>query len=399
MNATEKCPWCGSVISHQKFVEIEARIREEQKSKLADLEQAMRRRLDTEFSQKIDAARAEAVKLVEEAAAKRLAVVSTERQQLLKKFQEAEAREAEARKRAQEEAERAKTLQRTFDQQLVAAQQAAEKRAKEETEAMLKKEMERQRIILQQAHDADLRKERSESNRENEVLLKKVQDMQRKLEQKTADQLGDGAEVDLYETLKENFPADQITRVPKGQPGPDIRHRVVYKGEACGQIVYDSKNQQQWREAWVTKLRQDQIDAGAEHAVLATIPFPKYRKYFCVESGVILVNPTLVVYITQILRDHIIRMHVAGLSQKERADKTGRLYDLIASNEYVEQFNQVKSLTDELLEVDVKEKKAHDKVWNERGQLLRKQQHALREIDAKVSAIVEGPVARQGSAA
>jgi len=59
----------------------------------------------------------------------------------------------------------------------------------------------------------------------------------------------------------------------------------------------------------------------------------------------------------------------------------------------------VQSLTEELLEVDVREKKAHDKVWKERGQLLIKQRHALREIDTRVAAIIEAPEAGQRPAA
>ena len=92
-------------------------------------------------------------------------------------------------------------------------------------------------------------------------------------------------------------------------------------------------------------------------------------------------------------------MHKKGLGQMERAGKTNRLYEFIASNEYRQQFDQVQKLTDELLDLDVDEKKAHDKVWKERGQRLRKQQHALSEIDTKVAAIIEAPSAGESSAA
>jgi len=94
----------------------------------------------------------------------------------------------------------------------------------------------------------------------------------------------------------------------------------------------------------------------------------------------------------------MVAMHVKGLGQKERAGKTNKLYEFITSNEYKQQFDQVQGLTEELLEVDVKEKKAHDKVWKERGQLLIKQQHALSEIDTKVAAIVEAPPVGQSAA-
>ncbi len=348
----------------------------------------MRKKFEAEFSQKVEAATRATTQRLQGEADKRIA--------------QAAAREAEARKQAQQASESVAALKKNFDNRLEAERQAAEKRVKEETEAIFKKETERQRIILQQAHDADLSKQKSESHKQAEALLKKVQELQHKLEQKTADQLGDGAEVDLYETLRQQFDddGDKITRVLKGQAGPDIRHRLMYKGECCGEIIYDSKNQQQWRDAWVTKLRQDQIDTGAEHAILATTVFPAGKKEICVDqSGVILVNPARAVHIAHLLREGMIAMHVKGLGQKERAGKTNKLYEFITSNEYRQQFDQVQSLTDKLLQVDASEKKDHDKVWKERGQLLIKQQHALREIDTKVAAIIEAPAAAQASAA
>jgi hypothetical protein len=37
-DATERCPWCESVISRSKFVQIETKIREQEQTKLADVE-------------------------------------------------------------------------------------------------------------------------------------------------------------------------------------------------------------------------------------------------------------------------------------------------------------------------------------------------------------------------
>ena len=326
--------------------------------------------------------------------------VTAEREKAVEQLRLLRASEAEAKKQAQQASDSVAALKKTFDQRLEAEKRAAEKRAKEETEAMLKKEMERQRIILQQAHDTDLSKQKSESNKQNDALLKKVQELQHKLEQKTADQLGDGAEVDLYETLRQQFPGDKISRVPKGHAGPDILHWVMYKGETCGQIVYDSKNQQKWMNGWSAKLHQEKIDARADHAILATTVFPAGKKEIDIDaSGVILVNPLRAAHIAHLLRELMIAMHVKGLGQKERVGKTNRLYEFIASNEYKQQFDQAESLNEELGEVLLREKKAHEKLWNERLQLLVKQRQALREIHLKVTAIIEAPAVERTPAA
>ncbi len=232
------------------------------------------------------------------------------------------------------------------------------------------------------SHDADLAKQKSDFQKQNEAALKEVEDLKRKFEeQKTANQLGDGAEINLYEDLRREFPGDPIGRVPKGQPGPDIHHDVLYKGEVCGQIVYDSKKQQAWRREWIEKLRQDQVDAGAEHAVLASTVFPTGKKEVWIdESGVIVVHPARAVHIAHLLRKATISMHVKGLAQKERAEKTKRIYEYITSNEHEQKFDHVVNLNKAIQQVDADEKEAHSRVWNKRGTLLKKQQHTLEEI-------------------
>jgi len=87
--------------------------------------------------------------------------------------------------------------------------------------------------------------------------------------------------------LRGAFPDDLIHRVPKGQPGADIHQQVRYKGEVCGRIVFDSKNRQKWGYEFVTKLREDQVEAKADHAILSTTMFPSGKKELCIESGVI----------------------------------------------------------------------------------------------------------------
>jgi len=86
----------------------------------------------------------------------------------------------------------------------------------------------------------------------------------------------------------------------------------------------------------------------------------------------------------------MIEMHIRGLSMKQRAQKTGELYRFIISASYSQRFDQVVRLTEEMLELDVQEKKTHDTVWKKRGTLLTRQGNVLREIDTEISAIIEG---------
>src|SRR4029077_10289514 len=196
----------------------------------------------------------------------------------------------------------------------------------------------------------------------------------------------------VYEALREAFDGNggKTTRTPKGYSGADLLHEVFHKGEICGRIIVDAKIRQAWQNSFVTKLRQDQVEAGAEHAILATTVFPAGRKEMCIESGVIVMAPARVVYIVQLLRQAMVTMHVKGLSMKERTTKMSRLYKLITSESYAGKFTEANKLTQDILDLEVQEKTAHDNVWKKRGALVKRIHNVLREAETEVAAIIEG---------
>src|SRR5581483_5780316 len=282
--SVEQCPLCGTELSRVKFREIQSRLREEEQrraSEKAQFEAVIRQRLEQQFEKQKEAAE----KKARDEAEQKIKNIAAERDQATKKLKEAQEREAEIRKQAQQEAEKQRL-----------------------------KELAEQRQALEQDKKLAILKEQSVSAREREALVKKVQRLESQLAKKTANDLGDGAEIDLFEALREQFPGDNIKRIPKGQAGADILHEVLYKGEPCGRIIIDSKNRQSWQNGYVTKLRQDQVEAGAEHAILATTVFPAGKKEFCIESGVIVMAPARVIYVAQLLRQAMVTMHVKGLS-------------------------------------------------------------------------------------
>lgn len=274
------------------------------------------------------------------------------------------------------------SAQENFQNQLAVAIDASEKQHQKDIADL--------RAVMEVDRDQTVLNKQAEFTRERERWQKEVLDLQHKLQNKTADEIGNGAEVNLFEALKGAFESDTITRVKKGQPGPDIRHEVRHNGQVCGLIVYDSKHRQGWQVNYATKLRQDQLDAQADHAILTTAAFPTGKKELCIESDVIVVNPARAVPIVHLLRRALISMHVRGLSLKARAEKTERLYAFMNSAIYHQRFEQIGVVTKDLLEVDVEEKEAHDKTWKKRGKLLQRQGTLLRELDTEISAIIEG---------
>ncbi len=156
---------------------------------------------------------------------------------------------------------------------------------------------------------------------EKQKLTTMVQDLQRRLEKQTADQLGEGAEIDLFDALNEEFPHDRIERIGKGTPGADIKHIVMHNGKEAGVIIYDSKNRNAWRNDYIEKLARDQKAARADHAILATLKFPANAHQLYVQDGVIVANPARIVALVHVLRHHIIHVHALRLGGADRAKK------------------------------------------------------------------------------
>ncbi len=331
--ALDRCPWCGSSISHSKFVEIQTKIAEQERKKLVE----ERARMEKELRMRIGAE-----------ADKKLAGVIAERDQANAKIKQ--------------------------------------------SEAAKQKELQQIRTVLEKDRDQQLLKAQVERNREREQFQKKIDALNRQLQRKTADDLGEGAEIDVYEALRDTFRRDDIARIKKGQPGADIRHHVLHRGTQCGTILIDSKNRQGWQNAYVTKLREDQVAAKADYAVLSTTVFPSGRKelYIDEETGVIVVNRARAVEVIGLLRQAMIRMHLLGLSQDERADKRDMLYKYITSEEYRQHLGETERLAIGILDLDVEEQRAHSKVWEKRGKMATRLRNAVREIDTEVAAILEG---------
>jgi hypothetical protein len=206
---------------------------------------------------------------------------------------------------------------------------------------------------------------------EKQKLIETADHFKRQLEKRTAAELGEGAEINLFEALKEAFDSDAIRRVPKGENGADIIHDIVENGVACGTIVYDSKNRNAWQSSFAVKLHGDMIAAEANHAILSTNKFPAGAKQLHLQDGVIIACPARVVALVQMLRAHIVQTHGLRLSSEQREEKTAALYDYITSERCTQLMDSLQTSFEKLGEIDVDEQKAHQTVWAKRGRILK----------------------------
>jgi hypothetical protein len=352
----ETCPWCEQKIPPERLKEIRGKIAEREREQMLAITVQLEQQHALQLDELRKAKEAEVAKLKEDTAAEALRIrkAAIEAAEVLVRDKIADKDKAVAdaqAKTAETEGKLSKLLQ--------------------QHEITLNERLDSQREILEKDKIAAVNAERAKNLEKQMKLEEQLQDVQRRLQKKPADEHGEGAELELFELLRAAFPDDRIRRVEKGAMGADIVHDVVENGKVCGKIVYDRKNRSDWKTKYATKLRDDQIAEKADHAILSTNKFPDGEQQFCVREHVILACPARVRWLAELVRERIIQMHELRVSNEARDEKTAELYAFINSEHCRQLLDSIETLVKKLEEIDVAEQNAHRRVWINRGELLK----------------------------
>jgi hypothetical protein len=248
--------------------------------------------------------------------------------------------------------------------------------------------LEEQREAFEQDKAAAINAEKSGAFEESLKWKTKAEDLARALEKKNSEDLGEGAEVDLYDSLRAEFTDDRIERIAKGTAGADISQIVIYNGQECGGLILDSKNHNAWRNEFVSKLAVDKLAAKADVAILCTRKFPEGKRHLHVQDGVIVVDPARAVTVVEIVRQHLIQVHSLRLSKEERAQKTAALYHFITSQPCADLLDRIDNNAEDLLDLQAKEQRAHELTWRKQGELIRSVQKARADLCNHIETII-----------
>jgi hypothetical protein len=419
--AYETCPLCEQPIPHDRFEEINERIEARERERDNAITARLQEKFALEKARLLEEAEANAADSVAKARAESAAEARAEAQSRIEAAEEIGSSLRSELEQARRDAEttieqmkqdavfreaeiRAEAVQATnaaAQERIASAEQAraeaeakahdAEERVRAQQtayEAQLAERLKEQREALESDKVTAVNAEKSAAFEEKLKFSAKIEELQRQVDKKTAEELGEGAEIDLFEALKGEFQGDRIERVNKGQPGADIVHTVIHNGRECGKIVYDSKNHGAWRNDFVGKLASDQMAAKAEHAILASRTFPQGARHLHVRDGVIIASPARVIALIQIIRQHLIQSHTLRLSNEARTQKTAALYAFITSERCADLLSRIDTHSDDLLDLQVKEKKAHDAVWKRQGELIRSVQKVRAELCNEIDTII-----------
>ena len=179
-------------------------------------------------------------------------------------------------------------------------------------------------------------------------------------------------ELELEELLKKEFPQDKITEVKKGQRGADVVQMVVDKlGRECGTILWESKNAK-WSDTWIKKLREDQRQAKAQLAVLATVNTPEEITTYKFKQGIWICTRKMTLPLATSLRFNLVHLHHERMQNIGKNEKVEVIYQYITGTEFRHRIEAMVEAYATLQQDVEKEKRWFNLKWARQEKELRK---------------------------
>lgn len=202
---------------------------------------------------------------------------------------------------------------------------------------------------------------------------KLTSEMRRKQEQGSMQMQGEILELAIEEWLTSEFPLDTIEEIKKGARGGDCIQMVNTRDAAnCGRIYYESKRTKEFQSNWIEKFKNDMREKGVDIGVIVTEAMPVGMERMGQINGIWICKFEDFKSLAAILRESLIRVSLALVSQENKGDKMTMLYDFLTSSEFrmrieaiVEGFTQMKAGLET-------EKRAMLKIWKEREKQIEK---------------------------
>jgi hypothetical protein len=345
-NETISCPYCGKSIPLSKAISHEVDLRLQTELSLRE----------DDLKKKYQADKSAAVqKAIREAKAVAIAELSEEMESLKGQLSEKEVKlkethqleirlRREHRRLEAEKAEMELQVVREIDEQRKNIEEAAWKRAAEQ-----------QNLIVR------------EKDQRLEQMKKQIEDLKRKAEQGSQQLQGEVLELALEERLTSMFPLDNFNPVGKGVNGADLIQEVCDRsGEVCGVILWETKRTKNWSDAWLTKLKADQLASRADVAILLSHALPKDCGAFQQMAGLWVTSQESAFDLVTVLRISLIELAKARRAAQGKSEKMEILYDYLSSPQFGSRVESVlNSLSSMKADLDT-EKRAYARIWAKR---------------------------------
>ena len=201
---------------------------------------------------------------------------------------------------------------------------------------------------------------------------KKIQELE---EQRTASHgelEGEALEQATEQTLRNLHPLDHIAEVKRGRFGADIEHTVRNNsGATAGKILWECKKHKQWQDGWISTIRKNSIEYGADTMVIVTTTMPDGLETFGEVDGVFVCRYHETAVVSTLLRHAILR--VSGERTRELHMQTiqERVLEYVSGPEFSMVMQGVMEAY-ELFEDDLRKEEQYMKTrWRKRRGYLR----------------------------
>jgi len=255
------------------------------------------------------------------------------------------------------------------------------KREKEELRGTIELESERKlNLMISQEKEKIQKQEESKAFMrvsEMEIIVNQLrndlQEAQRRAEQGSMQRQGEAQELVIEDWLRSRFPHDTIEEIKKGSLGADCIQIVnTREWQNCGSIYYESKRTKSFQASWIEKFKTDIRQKNADIGVLVTEAMPSDMDRMGLKDGIWICTFEEFKSLCFVLRESLVTIHTALLSQENKGEKMAMLYQFLTSNEFrlqieaiVEGFTQMQTDLES-------EKRAMAGIWKKREKQIHK---------------------------
>ncbi len=356
------CPLCGGKISREKIKEFE--------SKFKAQESKIEKQIGKRYKDKIKEEKEKAKELLKQ------------QKEMFEDFKET--------LKEQQEKERER-MEDDFEKLLKEKTKIKNDEIKSMKEKLQELEDEREDIEekIAEEKDKEISKLKQKHFDEKEKLIEDFQKQIRQIESKTPTELGLDGQAGVIDILNRTFKYDDIKETKRGRRGSDILHRIYYNNEPAGLMVYEVKNVSNWDNKFIKQVKEQKTRHSANYALLVSNVLPSKERIICERDGVLVVHPTKVDIVAQQIRNFLVEIHKAKLSEEEVDEKIKEIQKYLVSPDYknalVELIRSIKVWHD----LRYTEKCTHERHWAEEEKLNNLIQEKTAKIHAKIASIIE----------
>ncbi len=249
---------------------------------------------------------------------------------------------------------------------------------KKEFEVKVQRQLDEERKEIREKVETEILEKQHLKDKEKDLqidqLKKLLEDAQRKANQGSQQAQGEVLEVDLEETLRQNFPGDEIQPIGKGVLGADVRQVVKSpRGTICGTILWESKRTKVWSGDWTSKLKADMVADKANLCAIVSEVLPEEAKNgIGVKDQVWVTSLRLVVVLSMLLRKSLLEAAKQKVISQNQQDKAQQLYQYVTGHEFQHQVEAMVSTYTEMREQVAHERVAFERIWKLREAQIQK---------------------------